>query len=114
MAWTMKAGDSKFLHLTIVDKAGAAVDLTEATSIRFWASRGDAAKFSRTPTFQKSMGSGIEEVALLDGLCLVRIDPADTRDLNGSYYCEVEVVDAFGNVATPISDTFTVKKDLIR
>jgi hypothetical protein len=113
MAFPMKAGDTKRLNMTITDKLGTPVDLTEA-AIRWWASRGDAEKFSRTPILQKTMGNGIEDVALYEGQFTVVLAPADTRDLNGSYYHEVEITDAFGNVSTPISDTFTVTKDLIR
>ena len=113
MSFPMKAGDTKRLYMTITDKIGTPVDLTEA-AIRWWASRGDTTTFSRTPVLQKTMGNGIEDVALFEGQFVVNLDPEDTRDMNGSYYHEVEITDAFGNVSTPISDTFTVTKDLIR
>lgn len=117
MSFSMKAGDTKRLHVTIRDKEGVPVDLTEST-IRWWASRGDAAKFSRTPALQKNLGggapNGIEEINLFEGEFLVVLVPSDTRELNGSYYCEVEITDAFGNVSTAVIDTFTVAKDLVR
>lgn len=110
----MKAGDTKRLICTITDETTQSpVDLTEA-GIRWWASRGTLEQFSRTPILQKSKGSGIVEESFIDGQFVVNLDPIDTRELNGSYYFEVEIVDAFGNVSTPISDTFTVSKDLIR
>lgn len=114
MSFSMKAGDTKNLYVTIKDAPGNLIDLTDAQSIRWWASRGDLTSFSRTPILQKSLDEGIEEVALIDGEFVVRIEPADTQNLNGSYYFEIEIRDAFGNVSTPISDTFTVTKDLIR
>ena len=114
MAFPMKAGDTKRLYVTITDKTGnVPIDLTEAT-IKWSASRGTVEQFSRTPIISKTMGNGIEDVALFDGQFLVTLAPADTQALNGSYYFEVEITDAFGNVATPIFDTFTVTKDLIQ
>ena len=114
MPFEMKAGDTRNVFITITDKAGTPIDLTSATSIRWWASRGDATTFSRTPTLMKTIDAGIDEVSLLDGQIVIRIRAIDSRELNGSYYHEVEVIDAAGNVSTPIADTFTVKRDLIR
>ena len=114
MAFSMTAGDTRNIFVTITDKAGVAIDLTQASTIRWWASRGNATAFSRTPALQKDLVNGIDDVSLIDGQFVVRVKTADTANLNGSYYFEVEVVDAAGNVSTPISDTFTVKRDLIR
>ena len=113
MTFSMKAGDTRRLYVTIKDKDGQPIDLTEAT-VRWSASRGTLEKFSRIPILQKTMGSGIEAVALFDGEFMVELAPEDTTGLNGSYYFEVEVTDAFGNVATPVYDTFVVAKDLIK
>ena len=95
MTFPMKAGDTKRLHMTIIDKDGTPLDLAEA-QIRWWASRGNTEKFSRTPALQKSLGNGIEDMGLFDGQFVVVLEPADTRELNGSYYHEVEITDAFG------------------
>jgi hypothetical protein len=116
MAFTMTAGDTINIFTTITDKFGTAIDLSSSTSIRWWASRGNTESFSRTPVLMKSIenGAGIDEVSLLDGQFVVRIKTADTAGLNGSYYCETEIRDAAGNVSTPVIDSFTVKKDLIR
>lgn len=114
MAFPMKAGDTRRLLMKITDKNGVqGLDLTEAT-IRWWASKGTVDQFSRTPILKKSMGDGIEDTALFDGEFVVTLEPEDTQALNGTYYFEVEVRDAFGNVSTPIYDTFTVTKDLIQ
>lgn len=110
----MTAGDTKNIFLTIVDKQGEPIDLTQASSVRWWASRGTATAFTRTPTLQKDLVNGIDEVSFTLGQVVVRIRNADSADLNGSYYFECEVIDAAGNVSTPIADTFTVKRDLIR
>lgn len=113
MAFPMKAGDTKRLFITITEADRATrVDLTEAT-IRWWASKGTVEQFSRTAILKKTLGAGIEEVALIDGEIMVLLEPADTAGLNGTYYFEVEITDAFGNVSTPVFDTFTVAKDLI-
>lgn len=114
MAFTMTAGDTKNIFATVTDKFGTAIDLSAATSIRWWASRGNTETFSRTPVLMKSLENGIDEVSLIDGQFVVRVKTADTAGLNGSYYFEIEVIDAAGNVSTPIADSFTVKKDLIR
>ena len=113
MAFTMKAGDTRRLFVTITDRPGARIDLTEA-DIKFAASRGTLEAFSRAPVLQKTIGNGIDDVALIDGEFVVNLERADTRGLNGSYYFEIEITDAFGNVSTPIFDTFTVTKDLIQ
>ena len=114
MPFNMKAGDTKRLFITITEADRVTrVDLTEAT-VRWWASKGTIEQFSRTPILMKTMGDGIEEVALIDGEIMVLMEPADSAALNGSYYFETEITDAFGNVATPVFDTFTVSKDLIR
>lgn len=113
MPFAMKAGDTKRLFVTITEADRVTrVDLTEAT-VRWWASKGTVEQFSRTAILKKTMGTGIEEVALIDGEIMVLLEPADTAGLNGTYYFEVEITDAFGNVSTPIFDTFTVSKDLI-
>ena len=114
MSFSMKAGDTKNIFCKIRDNLGNLIDLTDVQSIRWWASRGTMESFSRTPVIQKSLDAGIEEAAMIDGEFVVRINPADTQELKGSYYYEIEITDAFGNVSTPISDTFTVTKDLIR
>lgn len=113
MPFTMKAGDTKRLTMTITEADQTTrIDLTEAT-VKWWASKGTVDQFSRSPILKKSMGEGIEDVALIDGEFMVMLEPADTAGLNGTYYFEVEITDAFGNVSTPIFDTFTVSKDLI-
>lgn len=114
MPFTMKAGDTINIFCKVTDKGGVqGLDLTEAT-IRWWASRGTVEQFSRSAILKKAMGDGIEDVALFDGEFVVRMVPVDSQPLNGTYYFEVEVRDAFGNVSTPIFDTFTVTKDLIQ
>jgi hypothetical protein len=114
MAFSMTAGDTRNIFVTITDKFGTAIDLSQATSIRWWASKGTTEAFSRTPVLMKSLELGIDEVSLIDGEFVVRVKTADTAGLNGSYYHEVEIIDAAGNVSTPIADSFTVRKDLIR
>lgn len=113
MPFSMKAGDTKRLTMTITEAdLTTRIDLTEAT-VRWWASKGTVEQFSRSAILKKTMGEGIEDVALIDGEFMVMLEPADTAGLNGTYYFEVEITDAFGNVSTPIFDTFTVSKDLI-
>lgn len=114
MPFSMKAGDTKRLTMTITEADRVTrVDLTEAT-VKWWASKGTVEQFSRNAILKKTMGDGIEDVALIDGEFVVLLEPADTYELAGSYYHEVEITDAYGNVSTPISDTFTIEKDLIR
>jgi hypothetical protein len=110
----MTAGDTKNIFVTITDKLGTPIDLSAASSIRWWVSRGTVEKFSRTPVLMKSLEVGIDEVSLLDGQFVIRLRSVDSAELNGAYYFEVEVIDAAGNVSTPVVDSFTVKKDLIR
>lgn len=111
----VKRSDTKQLQVTIVDNAGAVVNLTGATSVRWWWSKKLAnGGFSPTQVFQRSLGSGITLVSPSTGRLDIDFDRTQTRDLTpGDYYHELEVIDLAGRVQTVLQGTVTLEKDLI-
>ena len=49
-----------------------------------------------------------------DGQILIRLAPADTLPLSGSFHAELELQDVDGDVSTAYTGTVTIKKALIR
>lgn len=109
----MYAGDSKRLVFSIFDKEQLPLDMT-GVEIRWQASRGTSEKFSKTPAIVKTLGDGIDDVALFDGQFIVHLHPEDTEELHGPYYHEVEIKSSSGDVSTAFSGQFTIMKNLIR
>lgn len=114
--FTMYAGDTKIITVTVTDDDDEAVDLTGAT-IRWQASRLVVDEgFDADPLISKDndTGGGIESASPSTGVFEVTLDPDDTEDLSGLYYHEAEVIDADGNVATVMTGRMTVVPVLIR
>lgn len=103
------AGDTKLLTVTVTDEAGEAVDITTA-SIKWQAARSveDEAVIEKT-----SPSGGIEITDGSGGEFVVTLDAADTGDLSGLYYHEAEVTIS-SQPNTVVSGTFLVTKTLIR
>jgi hypothetical protein len=114
MTFQMFAGDTKRLHFTITNGASPPVplDITDA-AVSWQASRGTVARFSRTPVLAKAVGAGITVTDAFNGAFTVDLDPADTSALSGSYYHEVQISDAAGDVATAFTGEFRVLRNLI-
>lgn len=120
-ALTIRRGDayttSRRLVVTVVDPAGATVDLT-GTTIRFMVKRNrDAA--DAAAVISKSIGAGVTlaspQTGATKGVAYIAIDPADSAPLNAShrYVWELEATDSVG-VITLAGGTFAVQADLIR
>ena len=114
MDFTMFAGDTKRLRFTLTDgdSDGAALDISD-TVVTWQASKGNAARFSAVPALTKTMGGGVTVTDEMNGKVTVELLPADTQALNGTFYHELQVVDASGDVATAYSGVFQVKRALI-
>lgn len=98
------SGDTLRITFTISDDDGNGKDLTGATVT--WAL---AKRQGSTPLLTKTATL----VTPASGICRVDIAPADTADLAGSLYHELQVVDAGGDVSTVTYGTFPVEKDSI-
>lgn len=106
-SFTMFSGDSKSLVVSIVDDSDVAVDVSTATTIKYWLAKNAS---SESAEFSKAVGSGI---AVATSTVTVTIDAADTESLVGNYYHELEITDAVGLVYTAFSGRVTITKDVI-
>ena len=109
--FSMTAGDSKVLEVTVTDADGAAVDLSGAQTIRWHMSR---SVNSRPATVEKALGAGITVTNGPGGIFSVTLDSADTEDLRGDFVHEAEVIDEDGNVSTVLSGAVTISAALIK
>lgn len=102
------AGDDVTLVFTVVDSAGAAVDLSSST-IRWGLFASPGYQPATTASVSKaSGGSGIDTTSAASGIVKVSIDSADTTDLDpGKYYQELEAVDG-GEVSTLATGEFWI------
>lgn len=107
----MFQGDYKVFAGQVTDPAGSPVDLTGFTAVR-WQMSKSASK--RPPQLEKSIGDGVVITSAVDGEFEVTLDSADTEDLKGDFYHEVEVKDASGRPATVLSGTITILPALIK
>lgn len=107
------AGDTVPVIITIADDSGAAVNLTGA-SARWAAAPGTPRRFSPTPVIAKETGAGIEITNAALGELRIDLDPADTQDLAGDFYHELQVTDSSGGVTTPLSGLMTITRQLVR
>jgi hypothetical protein len=114
MSFEMFAGDTKRINFTITDATtGAVFDITGATAL-WQASRAKPVGFSSTPLLTKTEGDGLEITDAIGGAVTVVLSPADTLNLSGNFYHELQLEDADGDIATVYTGTFTVRKALIR
>ncbi len=108
--FTMFAGDSQLLEVTVTNAAGDPVDLDGVQAIRWWMSWSVHAE---PPLVEKAIGSGVTIVDASAGRFNVTLAPADTAGLSGPYYFEAEVIDEVGNVSTVLTGTATIRAALI-
>lgn len=111
----MHAGDTKRLHFTLTSGApnNDALDITDA-NVRWQVSKGTTARFSSIPVISKEIDDGITVTDAFEGLLTIDLLPEDTESLKGTFYYELEVIDATGDVATAATGQMIVKPALIR
>lgn len=107
--FTMFAGDTKILEVTINDADGDAVNIT-GTEIRWQLAKNVKAA---EPLIAKAIGAGITIIDGPTGRFDVAVDPDDTLELKGSYYHEAEVDDG-GVISTVMTGKATIKPALIK
>lgn len=105
--YSMMSGDSKTLTVNVVDGDGVAVDVSTAAAIVYEIAASPAAA---TSYVSKALTTG---VTVATSTVTVTLAPADTKDLAGVYYHELEITDASGHVFTAFSGYVTIARDLI-
>lgn len=110
--FTMYAGDTKVLAVTVLDNVGDPVDIT-GTDIRWWMAK-NAKKIGADVLLKKETGG--DGIVITDGpggVFEVTLDSADTENLKGPYYHEAEVDDA-GVISTVLTGKATINLALIK
>lgn len=109
--FTMYAGDTKVLSVTVLDEAGAAVNIT-GTTIRWWLAK-NAKKTGLDVLIKKDTVDGITITDGPAGKFEVTLASSDTEGLKGSYYHEAEVDDS-GTISTVLTGKATINIALIK
>lgn len=118
--WEYARGDSRKLRFTIVDTAGAPVDLTTVTEITFAFAKQDPsasipAPQGSTAIVSKTIGSGVVVEDAVNGVVRVDMGSGDTTGLNPTpavLYYEVQV-ELGGEFNTVMFGNLTLARDLI-
>lgn len=106
----MYEGEDKTLTITVVDVAGAAVNLTDAT-IKWQVKRNVD---DTSPLIEKTTAGGITITDAEGGVFTIALADTDTANLGGEgYHHEAEVTDVSGNISTVTRGVMTIKKALI-
>lgn len=93
----MHSGNDRDLVVTVTDAAGAVVDISAASAIRWSLSQLDESGTiplpkSETALLAKALGTGVAITNGPGGVFTVALPKADTEGLRGSYYHEAEIV----------------------
>lgn len=93
-------GDSLDIYLTVVDRKGAVVDMTNAASADWWVKQNGAAVLKKTMA---------DDIAVFDGpngVLKITVSKTDTEDWSGDYTHGGRAVDALGRTGTIIEGPF--------
>lgn len=102
------SGDTAVYKFTVTDNADAIVDLTGISATWILSKRVDSPIL-----LTKTIGSGIVVTDAAGGLLEVTTIPADTEDLQGLHYWELEIVDSGGQKVTVANGTLTLKVERV-
>lgn len=92
----MVSGDSKDLNITATDGAGAIIDITGVSDIKWQL----FTPISGAAIISKTLGAGVTVTDAVAGEFSVSISPTDTDDLDGDYWHEVQITYSNGNIVT--------------
>ncbi|WP_026694072.1 hypothetical protein [Peribacillus kribbensis] len=102
-SFTMMAGDSLILTVSVTDENGQPLSLTGA-SVKWVAKK-------RVNSLENDILKTSDNGVSITGSELkIKLDPTDTKDLSGTYYHECELTDSVGNVSTIFKGYVTVEK----
>lgn len=104
------SGDTREITVTVTDKAGAAVDCSSVTIVYAL----DTAPHSGgTPLVSKTTAGGDFTIGgASNHEVTFTLDPADTADLSGTYYHEMEITNVAGDVATVLEGIVEIVGDM--
>lgn len=109
------SGDTKRLTYTVKDSAGVVIDISGG-AFRWALSRLKPDETTPVPVgdalFTKSVGSGITITDGPNGELRVDLAPADTEDLTGSHYHELEMI-LGGSTSTVAYGQMDIRTDLL-
>lgn len=100
---SMHSGDTLVAEVPIVDEDGVAVDLTGAAATYRIADSAHG-----TVHVEKAEGAGI---VLAGDTATITLAPADTAELSGWYYHELEIIDTLGNVSTVFAGVLEIRAE---
>jgi hypothetical protein len=106
--FAMHSGDSKDIVVSVLDESDQVVPITGA-SVVFILSKSEWSAALVT----KATGSGIVITDGPGGVLTVSLDPADTEDLVGTHYFEIELTDAGAKVSTIVVGRIDIRKNVI-
>ena len=105
--FSMHAGDTKVISLTVKDANGSVVNLTGLLKAQFVVKN---YANSTTELVTKTLGSGITNGSPSLGILEITIDATSSASLNaGEYYHETRIKDTDSNIGTVTTGTLTVK-----
>lgn len=108
-------GDHQSFLISLTDGDGAALDLVAVDEIRFTAKR-DHSHTDLEAVIRKTIGDGIEIVDEDLGTARITLEPEDTTTIDApySYFWDVQIERADGDVRTPLSGVLRIKPDVTR
>lgn len=104
--FTMFAGDTKELIISVTTPDGKTVNLTGAT-LKWALKAGGGAPVNAL--LKQSPSGGIVISDALGGVFRVTLNPVDTRNLTGSFAHIGELTDSGGNLSTILTGTMTLQ-----
>lgn len=107
--FSVYAGDDVELDLTILKTDGTPYDLTGCQEVNYAIARDRKSAALVT----KTLGSRITITDAVNGKVQIVITSTDTEALDGTYYHEVQVVDASGLTSTCYADRLLVYATLL-
>jgi hypothetical protein len=114
---TMWAGNKRVLAYTVEDSDagdGSAKDLTGLTVKWALSKMSSDGTYSTTAILEKATGgNGITVTDAAAGELEVDLDAADTSDLAGDYYFELEVYDATPEGVVVATGTLTINRNVV-
>lgn len=92
---TLWSGDDYNINIHVLNSRRHAKDITGST-LKWLLAQNERC----SPLITKTEGSGITMTDSSEGLAILNIDSTDTENLAGTYYHELKLIDADGNIRT--------------
>ena len=105
--FTMFAGDTKILSLSVLNEDGGTVNLTGLNSAQFVIKKYPS---STTASVTKTLGSGITNDNPTLGILQITVNASDTASMSaGEYYHETRIKDSGNKIGTITTGKITIK-----